>query len=501
MVFASQAKSSKNKASLWLDQRHLFLGIPSSDGQFVVHAVDWNPNGLRLQTAEAAHRLTTTLTGLAKNHALHKRDVRLCLDDALCVTRVVTGDREAVERELEAIQSRSQLYLSLGLGEKLTGNLREITDGQTEYALTSIVNQRTIQTIYNAIAAARIKLEAIEPVTLSITRGVGLIGADQDQPVLFVSVEANRCDLAIARSGRLMLSYRISGVREPKAIADLVLSHMTRLRRFCQRVRSQEGNVLEHVYVFGDTDLAHPLSMMLDESPDRIRVAKLDVPRELETVAQSNVPEEVGLALWAACQWNEGRSDLLPAPDLLEQLLALQKKSVSERLIANFYPSAIAGCLILLVSIFFFRDRNELVTLQEQRVAVSERASDIELQLAQWDEKRLVVEGYQRLIKLNKNIRFDELVTTLAPCLPPNTRLETLTFNDDKTLSMRGTMIASDQTYEMLSTIKKIPMISQVSLESVNAVGESRDNQLQFDVRCNLGKPASSKNKSSSPVH
>ena len=489
MMSATRTTKNEKMAALWLDQQELFLGLSNADGRFTVQRKTWNPERFNLQSPEAADRLTTALVSIARQHHLHRRDTRLCLDDAWCVTRVVTGDSEAVQRELDAIQVRSQLYISLGLGEKLTGNLRETTDGQHEYALTSIVNLRTMQVIYNAMAAARIRLESIEPVTLSITRGVGLLGADKHHPILFVSVDKNRCDLAISRSGRLMLSYRISGAIQPQAIADQILSHMTRLRRFCERVRSQQGASLESIYVLGDRSIADPLAEILRGAGDRIHVANLVVPDSIHSPTSLDVPNEVSMALWAARQWNNERSDLLPAPDLLSQLSNLQREPLARRLVRSFYPVAIAAGLILMVSMMYFNDYRKLASLQSRLDSVSAEVAIAEGELSDWDAKQRLVSSYRRLREQTVVTRLDELILAIAPCLPLNTRLDSLSLNDDKTLSLRGTMIASDQTYEMLLALKQIPEIKQVSLESVNAVGDAREKQLQFDVRCKLKQP------------
>jgi hypothetical protein len=488
MKSANNTNSSDKKAALWLDQRELYLGLTIA-GRFTVYTETWNPERLSVQTQEAAELLTSTLISLAKQHQLHRRDVRLCLDDALCVTRVVTGDTEAVQRELDAIQVRSQLYISLGLGDKLTGNLRESTDGQLEYALTSIVNQRTMQVLYNAITAARIRLDSIEPVTLSTTRGVGLLGADKDRPILLVTVDKNRCDLAITRSGRLMLSYRISGAILPQAIADQILSHMTRLRRFCQRVRSQTGSSLEQIFILGERSIADPLTEILAEATDRIQVAKLEVPNSIHSDELAGVPTEVSMALWAATQWNELRTDLLPSPDLLQQLKKLQHEPLAKRILLNFYPVAISAGLILVVSLLYWNDWRRFSAMQVQLDSVSAEVSVAEEELADWEAKQRLIANYRQLRLQADNTRLDELILAIAPCLPANTRLESLALNDDKSLSMRGTMVSGDQTYEMLLALKSLPQIGQVSLESVNAVGDARENQIQFDVRCKLSAP------------
>ncbi len=388
MVKSNRKSASDRKASIWLDHQRLYLGLAKNDGRFVVDSLTWNPEKQNLQSSEATRLLSEALLKLNKLYALQRYDVRLCLDDAFCVTRVVTGDSDAVEKELEAIQQRSQLYISLGLGEKLTGNLREVTDGHLQYALTSIVNLRTIQSIYNGFLAARLKVESIEPVTLSVTRGVGLIGTDKDSPVLLISVDENRCDLAITRSGRVMLSYRISGVTKPQEIADQIGSHMTRLRRFCQRVRSQEGAKLEQLLILGNPEITVPIAEAMHGLKDNIHVSDLKLPETLTNLVSSGTPKEAILALWASRQWGDNdRTDLLPAPDLLPQLERLQVRPIRDRIVKYFSPSAIAASLIMIVGGLYVNDYRQLASIQNEVETAAAFAMAAEEELTVWESK------------------------------------------------------------------------------------------------------------------
>lgn len=478
--------ATHNQAVLWLDQEQLFLGIPSDEKGFSVTRVLWNPERLDIQSPEASSKLTAAFVGLAKQFSLQRKIVRLCLEDGLCVTRVVTGDRESVERELNAIRVRSQLYLSLGLGEKLTGSLRCKAENQSEYALTSIVNLRTMQTIYNAISTAKIRLESIEPVTLSVTRALGLLGIDEHEPALFVSVDNNRCDLAITRAGQLMLAYRISGVKQPNDIAIQIEANLTRLRRFCERVRNQGGSILNSIYIFGDAQNVEALGKSLRNSQAGIDIANVIVPESIGLRSDVETPPVVALALWAGSQWSEERTDCLPAPDLLAQLLQLQTKSMTERIISNFYPSAIAAGLMLVVLGLSINDQRHFNSSKLELASISEEVALAETKLAGWESKQRLIDGYEHLEQQLTETSWNQLLTNLAPCLPGNARLDHFSVNDKTSITLRGTMVARDQTYEMLSAIKQLSNVCDVSLESVVSTGDSTQNQFQFEVKFRL---------------
>lgn len=477
-------RNSKNRAVLWIGQQRIFLGKYNSENKLEVHEVAWNPKKLEMQSHEAGQLLTAAIHGLSKQHALHRSLVRLCLDDVFCVTRVVTGDKESVEKELEAIRSRSQLYLSLGLGEKLTGSLTEKQDGQPDYALTAIVGLRTIQTICSAIAAARVSLESIEPATLALTRAMGLLGLDKDEPVMFLSKDASRCDLAICRSGRLMLSYRISGVSEPNDIAQQVVSHLTRLRRFCQRVRSQDGQNLQAVYVFGEDQSVSELSEAMRQSTDRIQVSTVELPDTIHNSSQ--ICKSVVLALWAALKWSDESKDCLPAPDWIAQLRKLKRTSVRELLCKNFYLSAVAAGLILGIFALKWYDQHQLECKLTELAIVNAARSGAEAELVDWESKQLLIDSYRKLEGDLRQLNWSTLISELAPCFPRNSRLESFSVGEDDTVNLRGMMFSSDSTYEMLSAIKRLPNIQEVSLESVSPIGDASKSQLQFEVKCRI---------------
>ncbi len=484
-------KQLHSPAVIWLDQENLFLGLLSDKKGLAVHQVHWNPERLDMQSAEASQKLVAALVALAKQFSIYRMNLRLCLDDGLCVTRVVTGDPDDVTRELEAIRIRSQLYLSLGLGEKLTGSLSKVIANRSEYALTSIVNLRTIQTIYSAFTSARLRLASIEPVTLSVTRALGLLGVDQDRPVLFISVDHNRCDLAITRSGQLMLSYRISGVHQPNDIATQIASNLTRLRRFCERVRGQGDSALQSIYIFGEPKRVDALRNSLAAVQARIAIADVVLPEAIQVQASGDTNQVVVLALWAAAQWRDDRTDCLPAPDILAQLQLLQRKSLPERLVAHFLPSAIAAGLMLLVFGLYLNDHRKLAAKKQEVAEITVDVSNVESELDEWESKQRLIDRYKQLeIQLAEG-SWNQVITNLAPCIPTNARLDSFNLSDDSLVTLRGTMVGADQTYEMLAAIKQLSNVSEVSLESVNAMGDQSQKQLQFEVKFRMAPDTS----------
>ncbi len=472
---------------MWLDPQDVFLGIVDAEGNLIkVDHKSWNPDECAFLSDQARQELTKSIASLVKEHSLHRLPLRLCLDDSLCVTRVVTGDKDDVERELENIQVRSQLYLSLGLGDKLTGNVKVTRDGDAEYALTSVVNLQAIRMIQDVLRGLRIRLSSIEPVALSITRALGLLGLDSTEPILFASIGKKRCDLGITRSGHLMLSYPISGTEGPIAIGKQISSHMKRLKRFCQRFRLQEGSNLERIYIFGNDDAVEKLTGAIDQEGNRIRVDRVELPEVLRPLEIPSIPRAALLALWSCGQYRSDRSDCLPPPDLYRQLESIQLRPLRERLFGAMWPSAVAAIIVAALSIGQWTNRLQLAAKIDELSDITVEISMMEQELGVWASKERSLQAYLTLERRLGDRSWVDLVQAIAPCLPPNARLDSLSLSDATTINLRGTMMEGDRTYEMLGALKQLPMIGEVAVESVSSMGVASLEQFQFEVKCRL---------------
>jgi hypothetical protein len=486
-MFTKTKQKKNDLAVVWLDREKLVLGLPSESNGLSIFSIDWNSDKSNMESVEATQKLTNVLVSLAKQHNLTKTPIRLCLDDTLAVTRVVTGDAYTVQNELEQLKLRSQLYISLGLGKKLTGNFQTKLDHQTVYALTSIVNQRMLQSIYGAFLNAKLVVESIEPMAISITMAFGLLGLDSERPVLYGSIHAKHCDLGISRNGRLMLAYPISGFKDPSEVAAQIKSNLVRLQRFCQRVRGQEDKPLETIYLFGEANSIESLKTSLQMNEIPIQVVTLSLAERLHFVSTAGISDAIQVALWSVMRRSRDSDYAAPIPDLLQQIQQLQSRPLSQRLLSYFGPSVAAACLIVATLGLTIFDHHCVVAKKLQTELTISEAAAFEIELLEWGAKKQLVDSYRILEEQIRESSWKELVSLIAPCLPSNSRLESLTAVEDSTISLRGSMFNEDTTYEMLSALKQLPIIAEVSLESVNTNGDLTK-KLQFEVRCRLFK-------------
>ena len=487
-------KKNADRVVIWLDERSVYLGYRNSAStaeNYNYQSFHWNPDSLTLNTKPANDLLVESMSSLLRQAGVSRLPIRLCLGDSLCVTRVITGDERRVERELIEVRSRSQLYLTLGLGDKLTGQIRLKTTADQEYALTTIVNQRIIQSIYNAFERASLKLDSIEPVTLSIARAMGLLKLDNDKPLLQIFIENNRCDLSITLQGRLMLSYRVGGWKTLDDAAKLVTSHMTRLKRFCERYRILKDANLDRVLLLGSTEHVKlfkdeltksdtTLKFLGSETYDHIGISSLSSP-----LAACEIPDIVRLAFHGADASNTDAA-LLPPPDLLQRLRDLQPSSVMQQLIRNFWPSAVAVCLIAMISLAHLYQSQRLQNDNKQLVMLNERVQAAEEQVREWEHKKDLLGRLQSVDVTIRKTNWTELTVACARCMPNNAKLESIMLIDGKKIILKGTMVSEDRSYEMISSLSTLPMITKVSVESVSSMGSRDSDQMQFDIRCDL---------------
>ncbi len=494
MTPKSKNADAQPTISLWLDENNLYLsrrenGLSSLP---TIETLRWNDNQLTLHNPEARDALATALNEIGKRLNVHRIPVRLCLGDGMCVTRVITGEPTRVQKELESVHDRSQLYLSLGFGEKLTGQVRISDDDGQEYALTSIVNLQTIQTIYDACRDASIKLASIEPVTLSVTRAVGKLKADYALPLLHIFIDQNRCDLAITLQGRLMLSYRVGGWKTIPDAATLVADLMTRLRRFCERYRVVENAKLEtillfgsdeHVSVFKESLSSYDATLQVVENANHWLSESDDVT---DLVSTDEIPAIVRIALHGADSQAPEDSSILPVPDLLAGLLEQQPNSLFNQVVYNFWPSVIAACLMVAITMASWLQSSRLQVTTNILNDLTLRVNQAEIELSEWERQKNWLDRLDAVDQTIYRNDWQQLISSCAKCLPSNSRLESIALFEGRRIVLKGTMAEEDRTYEFISTLATLPMIQKVSVESVSSLSSRSAGRLQFDIRCEL---------------
>ena len=489
---------------LWVDEAELCLQLEAESAAKDSLAAaplsePWNPSGVSLHSAEARSLLASAMERLVRRAGRYRFAVRLVLGDALCVTRVTTGEGRVVQQELRDIELRSQLYLSLGLGDKLTGQL-QIADGVDQvYAVTAIVNRLTLQTIFDAARDASLNVESIEPASLSLTRAIGTLGLDAHMPVLRISFDKRRCDVAITRGGRLMLSYRVSGWKNVGEAGEVVCSHLARLKRFCERYRLVDRAELKSVLLLG-----------ADEDVAALRARLLQQDRELEihddacelfgassgigggaTVDRDGPSAMVRLALLGTLRQRSPRSEadedgLLPAPDLLQQIEALQPKSMFSRLNRGLWPTYAAAGLMFVVAAVQWYQSSRMSHIRDDLDSLSSDVAAVDAEVQTWEQKAEWVRKIEAVDRTVRRVDWQRLIAGCAECLPPSVRLDSFQLAQGERLVLKGVMLGDDQTYAIVSSLKTLPLVRNVSIESISSNTRQSNPEFQFDIRCEI---------------
>lgn len=462
-----------------------------------IQYITWNPSSVPLQNPAVVSLLSEALNDLVRQQRISRNPVRLCISDSLCVSRVAIGDKEEVDREIEQIRQRSQLYISLGLGQKLTGTFRTKHPAGGDYVLATIVNQSVLTHIVTACNSAHLSIEFIEPNAGSISRGIaefGFKGNVPSLPVLQVTIRESRCDLNLAFDGRLMLSYSIAGFESLHSAGSQVASNMTRLRRFCSHHNLQ--GELNQVILFGDDhEVVQFQNGLLEKS-------KLTVLNNAESTAahdsdrsnaaQSNAANDgngskvVRIALRSIAEFDASNESLLGPPDLIDQMKNLHGKSFVGRLARASWPSFVAVALVLCGFGYSWFRYAETKSKRLQLDLLLEEFADAEYELEHWETERERLRYYQAVE--SRLVMFDwrQLVGAVSRCLPENARLDSIALEDRETLILKGEMVEEDRTYEMLGALKRLPQIQKVTVEAIGAAKEQEAEKQHFDIRCAL---------------
>lgn len=445
----------------------------------------WNPDSLSWQDGRLPELLSQAIRSLIAK-AERKHPINLVISDALAVTRIATGTSAAVSAEQQDINQRSQLYLGLGSGEKLIGELRIEDSPDHVYAATVVSPLQRLQLIFEAIDQSKLKLASIEPVVLATTRQIGLLGLDGERPLLLVFMDRDRCEVAISHRGRLMLSYRIGEGRDMRTAAALVANHLVRLERFCGRYRNIRSHERSQLLVLGVPEAAETLREHIKGVGSQVEVLCVN---DLTVCHRDdgNCDPVLRLALDGSIAADRVNG-VVPRTDLLQRLLTKQPRSRWEAIRREFWPTMVAAGLLPLmlagstgVSRWQDTDGVDLTTLQD-------KLDGIQKQLIWEKQKETLLRRMQKVQSDLVPTDWEQVIPTVARCLTHDAQLDLIQLVGRDRLVLKGDIKNEANVYEIITALKRQSFIATVSIESLANGGG--DELQQFDIRCQLTEPS-----------
>jgi Tfp pilus assembly protein PilN len=420
-------------------------------------------------TASGAAELETALETLVERH--HMRRHR------------TMGTPDQVDHDLEMLGDRIPRYLQLGPGEKVTGNARSKIDNSMDHSVTGVVNRSLIQIIYNAFRSIDVDVAWVEPSLVSIARLAGQDKAFDERPVLIADGMGKQWDVGIACAGRLLLDYRPAAANNNEGFCQVLEGHYERLKRFCSRHRGVATDELNDLLICGDEEKTQDVLQRLSQSsrlkPSRLQIPVLPKIYDLSSADQMtrNVPAVATVyPLLVGTQLED-------VADLLEQVRRAPDLSLGQKILKQCWPVAVAAvCLIISYGLVASERRRHAgsdggrAALQAEIIATSVKQSRI-------SRDRQELDHLIRIARLSSEPRWDQMFSRITKMLPPSVKLNEFQVNSGSVILMEGTTVDETMIYELVNSLRHLPLISQVALKGTTPDTENQSTRFTVQLR------------------
>lgn len=439
---------------------------------------DWlaGPGNLRLRRA---------IMDLMSRHHIGNAQVAVSLSGDFCVTRISTGTIEHVDEELEALASRIPRYLQLGPGGKLTGQVRETLTPGIDHALTAVGNHTRLQTLYEAFADCDVRVAWIEPSLVSMARLIGMLGIDEDKPVLIADSFGQSWEVGIAHQGRLLLDYRPAAAYDSTTFARAIDQHLARLRRFCQRHRGMTQGDLDELYLGGPSEKLAPVIKHFghDDSHEGngLRAVTLGLPDSFMSISVAAEHQADSIAAVAAILPLIHPTVQQQPPDLLQTIRRDRGTPQWAWMVLTWWPAVAAALLLAALFVWESGLRNQAADKLQKRNYVENQIRATRSRMAALQLDRRWVEHLKTIDVQTTSPPMAELVRQITHCLPARSALLSIRLETEREIHLSGTTTDESEIYEIVGYLRRLPGIDQVALLGTT-VGSEED-ESQFSIR------------------
>jgi hypothetical protein len=433
--------------------RRLTLDSVRVDSSSPSNSLDWLPSALG---------------ELLARHDLRRAQWSVTLDGDFCVARVVTGSPEEVTAGLDRLRNRVPRYLSLGPGEKITGGFRESINKTTDYAVTGVANRKVLEHLKATLDQRSIRPLAVEPSLVAVARQLNR-HTNSTLPALIADGSGRQWDVGISQQGRLLLDYRPSGTRDANRFGEILLGHLSRLHRFCERHRHVDQMPNWSLFLFGPESKVVNVSVAL-QNLDQIIPVPLKPSAllgDVEYDEASDTTEWVG-AIAAALTLCEDRSSLLIA-DLFSALRNGDELTTLARWTRTLAPLAAAAVILLSLSLTVSQQNRRIALNDQQLPQLTESLARLRSQAATGQLQQQLLLGFKRLDIAAQSVpKWESLLALIPRAMPDATKLGRIQLGDDGSLRLNGTAADETTVYELVTSLKKLPGVQDVLLQGTN---------------------------------
>ncbi len=437
--------------------------------------------------------LSSAIGELVSRHDFRRAEWTVALDGDFCVARVITGSPDEVTHGLDRLKSRIPRYLSLGPGEKITGGFRESLTKTTDYAVTGVANRNVMELLQEIFHHHEISPHSVEPALVAVARQMN-VGTSESAPVLLADGSSRQWDLGISQQGRLLLDYRPSGARESHRFGEILLQHISRIHRFCERHRQIDHIAVWQLYLFGPKAKVAEAQSSLRGS-ERIIAQPLDTSLWLKEIEHDENATEtcwVG-AIAAAMSLLRDRSQF-PVADLLSSVRVKRQQSAWVTWSLTLAPLALAASLLVAVGSATKQQRGQIVNTEQIIVDLAHDIESARTQNETADTQQQLFRGLKRLDAVAHSLEdWEQLFARIPKVMPDAAKLNRINMAEDGAIRISGSAADETAVYDLLAALKQLPGVHDVLLQGTSPGEMLGSDQVDFAVVLKLASFADSR--------
>lgn len=465
----------------------VIFGAGDVSDKLITRSLRWRKEATSLNTESGNKELTDAIREIVIDERLAGARVRIALGGEFCVTRIISGQTDDVQREFAELEERSMRYLTLGPGPKALSSSFQQLDARHQYAMLTVANQKTLDLLMHITEAIGLQLESIEPSLVALSRAQANLRTACEEACLIVQLDESGAELGICHRGRLMLDYRPGGQANADNVADIVAHHLSRLQRYLKHYQGYLDKPLRHVYLTGESDAV----IRAYKKFTKLRQFEVHVlnPEELSTpwknASETDPCIETAAAIGSAMALypNLGEHH---GPNMIEQVLAGQREPMRPVLIRCLAP--VAALLLVAVGLLalLVQEKRGTGVLRAELEALSPvraRAAELSLTLSSSEAKLMQL---QILEKQLPQPNWQQVLTRITQCLPDDVWLDRLTFRDGSNASLTGASYTDGGVYDFVGNLKQVPDIAEIALEGTGAGQSATGPTTNFDLKLSL---------------
>jgi hypothetical protein len=460
------------------------------------NAICWRNTAASLNTAEGLTELTAAFRDVARQHSMHGAEIRVVLSGEFCVMRTIRGTVETVRTELQQLEQRSRLYLSLGPGEKVLVSNTQSLDARHAHALAAVCNRATLETIQSSAEAAGIEISVIEPSLAALNRAVTRLTETPTGSYLLVHLNPSGMEVGVCHEGQLLLDYRPGGRTAVVDLPTLLETHLNRLARHVGRYLRAAPPELKRIYICGE-EAAVQASTKQFKRQSTLEVCHV---RPADVKATWQLTKETASEVTAAALGSLLATYLpagdLDAPNLMQHIIDRKREPLRPKLIRSALPMVATLLTMATLSVVNSRAEQSLEQMRTELegLAVAQaRATELRLQLMASKGKLIELE---KLAAQLPGELGDAVIRRLAGCMPSDVWLSRLEVVDRASIRLQGASYLEAGVYDFVRWLEQAPGFAEVALKGTSPASSATGPTTTFDLELSLADF----NGSSAPV-